>query len=296
VTQRTAHLGSTLLSLGAVLVAMVSFQSSASIAQGLFASVGPSGAAGLRLLTAAIMLAAVFRPWRSWPTRQAWRPILVYGASVGVMNHLFYNSLARVPLGLAVALEFTGPLAVAMAGSRRPIDFLWIALALGGLLLILRPDQAAAHPLDPIGVAFALAAGVCWAIYIVFGQKAGGEHGMQSTAWGMIIAALVGAPYGLIQAGPAIFTPGVLLVGVVIGFLGSAFPYALEMVALTRLPARTFGILMSLEPAAGALAGFVLLHQVLSPGQWLAIGAVVAASIGATATIRSKTPVISGDL
>jgi inner membrane transporter RhtA len=242
------------------------------------------------------MLALVFRPWRSLPDRRAWRPILAYGVSMGIMNHLFYNALARVPLGLAVALEFTGPLAVAMVGSRRPIDFLWIALAVCGLLLILKPGQAASSALDPVGVILALGAGVCWALYIIFGQKAGGEHGMQSTALGMIIAALVGAPIGLVQAGTAVFSPSVLATGAVVGFLGSALPYALEMVALTRLPTRTFGTLMSLEPAVGALAGFVLLHQVLSHAQWLAIAAVVAASVGATATIRTKEAILTGDL
>jgi inner membrane transporter RhtA len=296
VTQRQSGLASTLLSVGVLIVAMFSFQASASIAEGLFGRIGPSGAAGLRLLTGAMMLAVVFRPWRNWPSGRAWRPILAYGVSMGVMNHLFYNALARVPLGLAVALEFTGPLAVAMAGSRRAIDFLWVALAVGGLLLILRPGQGTTAALDPVGVALALGAGVCWALYIIFGQKAGDEHGMQSTALGMVIAALVGGPYGLIQAGAGLWSPQVLLVGAAIGFLGSAFPYALEMVALTRLPARTFGTLMSLEPAVGALAGVVLLHQALSLPQWLAIGAVVAASVGATATIRSKNPVISAEL
>jgi inner membrane transporter RhtA len=296
VTQRQSGLASTLLSVGVLIVAMFSFQASASIAEGLFGRIGPSGAAGLRLLTGAMMLAVVFRPWRNWPSGRAWRPILAYGVSMGVMNHLFYNALARVPLGLAVALEFTGPLAVAMAGSRRAIDFLWVALAVGGLLLILRPGQGTTAALDPVGVALALGAGVCWALYIIFGQKAGDEHGMQSTALGMVIAALVGGPYGLIQAGAGLWSPQVLLVGAAIGFLGSAFPYALEMVALTRLPARTFGTLMSLEPAVGALAGVVLLHQALSLAQWLAIGAVVAASVGATATIRSENPVISAEL
>jgi inner membrane transporter RhtA len=296
VTHRQSGLASTLLSVGVVVVAMFSFQSAASIAESLFARIGPSGAASLRLLAGAIMLAAAFRPWRAWPKGRGWRPILAYGVSMGIMNHLFYNALARTPLGLAVALEFTGPLAVAMAGSRRPIDFLWMALAAGGVLLILRPDQAATHVLDPIGVALALGAGACWALYIIFGQKAGGEHGMRTTALGMLVAALVGAPYGLLQAGAGLLSPQVLLIGAGIGFLGSALPYSLEMIALTRLPARTFGALMSLEPAAGALAGVVLLHQVLSPAQWLAIGAVVAASVGATVTIRQKTPVISGEL
>lgn len=288
---RPTSLASTVLAVGVLIVAMVSFQASASVAEGLFGRIGPSGAAGLRLLTSAVMLAVAFRPWRAWPTWQAWRPILLYGASVGVMNNLFYNALSRVPLGLAVALEFTGPLAVAMIGSRRPIDFLWIAMAVGGLLLILKPGEGPAGALDPLGVALALGAGVCWALYIIFGERAGGQHGMQSTALGMIIAALVGAPFGLAQAGAGIWSPQVLLTGAVVGLLGGALPYCLEMIALTRLPTRTFGTLMSLEPAVGALAGLVLLRQVLTPLQWLAIGAVVAASIGATATIGSKIPV-----
>jgi inner membrane transporter RhtA len=295
-TDRQPGLASTVLSVSVLIVAMFSFQASASLAEGLFGRIGPSGAAGLRLLTGGAMLAMAFRPWRTWPTRRAWRPILIYGASVGVMNNLFYSALARVPLGLAVALEFTGPLVVAMAGSRRPIDFVWIALAIGGLLLILRPGQGASGALDPVGVALALGAGVCWAVYIIFGQRAGGEHGMQSTALGMIVAALIGAPYGLALAGANLWSPSVLLTGVMVGFLGSAFPYLLEMVALTRLPARTFGTLMSLEPAVGALAGLILLHQALSPTQWLAIGAVVAASVGATVTIRAKNAVLSVDL
>ena len=212
------------------------------------------------------------------------------------MNNLFYNALARVPLGLAVALEFAGPLAVAMAGSRRPIDFLWIALAVGGLLLILRPTGPAAAALDPAGVACALGAGVCWALYIVFGQKAGGEHGMHTTALGSAIAAIIVVPVGVLHARGLLLSPPALMIGAAVGFLGTALPYALEMIALTRLPARTFGTLMSLEPAVGALAGLVMLGQVLSLTQWLAIAAVVAASVGATATIRSKSPIVTTDL
>jgi inner membrane transporter RhtA len=293
-TQRPSGFAATLLSVGVVIVAMISSQAGASIAESLFGRIGPSGAAGLRVAAGAVMLGIAFRPWRSWPTRQAWRPILAYGASVGVMNQMFYNALARIPLGLAVALEFTGPLAVAMAGSRRPLDFVWVVLAVGGLLLILRPGHGGGA-LDPLGVALALGAGVCWALYIIFGQKAGGEHGLRSTALGMTVAALVSAPYGLVQAGAGLFSLSVILTGVAVGFLGSALPYGLEMIALTRLPRRTFGVLMSLQPAAGALAGFVLLRQRLSLAQWVAIGAVVAASIGATATLGSKSRVLSGE-
>ncbi len=288
------------LSVSLVVVAMLSFQASASIAKQLFPVVGPQGAAGLRLLFGAAMLLAVFRPWRSLPQGAAWRPILAYGIVLGVMNQLFYMALATIPLGLAVALEFSGPLAVAMIASRRPIDFLWVALAVAGLALILRPDSGAATGLDPAGVGFALGAGVCWALYIWFGQRAGGAHGIQATALGATIAALIAVPMGAwhlvaIHAGPSLFTPQLLAAAAVLGLLGTALPYVLEMVALGALPTRTFGTLMSLEPAVGALAGLVLLHQVLTLTQGLAIAAVVAASIGATVTIKSDRPVIPGD-
>ena len=295
-TAAQPRLASSLICVGVLLVAMVSFQAGASIAKGLFAAVGAQGAAALRLAFGTLMLVVVFRPWRTRPSPAAWRPIIVYGVALGVMNLLFYTALATIPLGVAVALEFAGPLAVAMMASRRPIDFVWTALAVGGLLLILRPSGSASSRLDPVGVACAMGAAVCWALYIVFGQKAGGEHGMQTTALGMLIAAAIVIPVGAARAGGALLSPQVLMVGAAIGFLGTALPYALEMIALTRLPTRTFGTLMSLEPAVGALAGLVMLRQVLSLTQWLAIAAVVVASVGATATIRSKTPVVTTDL
>jgi inner membrane transporter RhtA len=286
---------STVLSIVGLLISMAMFQGAASIARSLFGLVGPQGAAALRVTFGAAVLAAALRPWRAAPKRSAWRSLIVYGISLGAMNTLFYFAIATVPLGVAVALEFSGPLAVATFASRRPIDFLWIALAVGGLLLILRPDAAAAAP-SPLGVACAFGAGVCWALYIVFGQRAGAEHGMQTTALGMIIAAAIVAPIGVAHAGAALLAPHVLLLGAAVGVLGTAVPYALEMFALTRLPARTFGTLMSLEPAVGAFAGLMLMNQTLGLTQWLAISAVVAASIGAALTIRAKTPVAVAEL
>lgn len=283
------------LSIAGLLISMAAFQGAASIARGLFGVVGPQGAAALRVAFGAAVLAAVLRPWRAAPKRAAWRPLIVYGVSLGAMNTLFYFAIATIPLGVAVALEFSGPLAVATFSSRRPIDFLWIALAVGGLLLILRPDPGTAA-LAPIGIACALGAGVCWALYIVFGQKAGAEHGMQTTALGMLIAAAIVVPIGVAHAGAALLAPHVLMLGAAVGILGTALPYALEMFALTRLPARTFGTLMSLEPAVGALAGLALMRQTLGAGQWLAIAAVVAASIGAALTIGAKTPVAVAEL
>jgi len=281
---------STALAIAALLAAMVSFQVSASIARGLFASVGAPGAAALRLAIGAPLLAAALRPWRSRPSRAAWGSIAVYGVALGVMNLLFYMAVARVPLGLAVAIEFTGPLVVATAASRRPVDFLWVALCAGGLVLILRPAAIGVAGLDPKGVACAFGAGACWALYIVFGQKAGGQHGLGTTALGMLIAAALIVPLGVARAGAALLSPRVLELGAVVGVLGTAMPYVLEMMALTRLPARTYGVLSSLAPAVGALAGLALLGQVLTGPQTLALGAVVAASIGATATIRSRPP------
>ena len=286
---------STALSIIGLLISMAMFQGAASIARSLFPFVGPQGAAALRVAFGAAVLAAVLRPWRAAAKPAAWRSLIVYGVSLGAMNTLFYFAIATVPLGVAVALEFSGPLAVATFSSRRPIDFLWIALAVGGLLLILRPDSPMSA-LPPVGVACALGAGFCWALYIVFGQKAGAEHGMQTTALGMIIAAVIVVPIGVAHAGAALLAPKVLLLGAVVGVIGTALPYALEMFALTRLPARTFGTLMSLEPAVGALAGLMLMNQTLGLGQWLAIGAVVTASVGAAVTIRSKTPVAVAEL
>ena len=284
------------LSVAALVIAMAAFQAAASIAEGLFGEVGPQGAAALRVAFGAALLAALFRPWRTRPRAAAWRPILVYGAALGLMNTLFYTALATIPLGVAVTLEFSGPLAVAAISSRRAVDFLWIALAAAGLLLILRPTGSSGTALAPFGIVCALGAGACWALYIVFGQRAGAAHGMQTTALGMLVAAIVVVPIGAARAGAALLAPHVLLVGAVVGLLGTAFPYALEMFALTRLPARTFGTLMSLEPAIGALAGLALLHQVLTLRQGLAIAAVVAASAGAAATIRSRSPPAMAEL
>jgi inner membrane transporter RhtA len=256
----------------------------------------------LRVLFAALLLAAILRPWRTRRTPAAWRSVLLYGVALGGMNTLFYAALRTVPLGVATAIEFTGPLTVAVLASRRAVDFLWIALAVGGLLLLLPLGEASAG-VDPVGAALALAAGVCWALYILFGQKAGAEHGLQTTAVGMAVAAVLVLPFGIAHAGTALFTPSILPVALAVAVLSSAFPYSLEMVALSRLPTKTFGTLMSVEPAFGAVAGLVLLDEHPSPTQWLAMGAIVAASVGTTLTAvqtRDATPLVAdptvGDL
>jgi inner membrane transporter RhtA len=211
------------------------------------------------------------------------------------MNFLFYMSLRTVPLGIAVALEFTGPLAVAIYASRRAVDFLWIALAIVGLLLLI-PVGEASSGIDLTGAAYALGAGACWALYILFGQKAGADNGVQTAALGVMIAALFVAPIGIVHAGAALLTPSLIPIAIGVAVLSTALPYTLEMVALTRLPARTFGTLMSIEPAFGALSGLFFLQEHLSLAQWLAITCIILASVGATLTMRNESkPLVPAD-
>lgn len=270
-----------------LLVAMLSFQVGASVAKQLIPVVGAPGTTALRLGISALLLCVLQRPWRSVPSRSALPLILAYGLSLGTMNFVFYMALKTIPLGIAVGLEFTGPLAVALFASRRKLDFLWLALAVVGLLFLL-PIAPAGRALDPAGVAFALGAGACWALYIVFGQKAGRAHGAAAATWGMLIAATAIVPIGLASAGRTLLSPGVLPRGLVVAVLSSALPYTLEMIALRRLSVRTYGTLMSIEPALAALAGLTLLHEQLTVVQWLAIGAVMIASVG---TLGNESPV-----
>jgi inner membrane transporter RhtA len=272
-----------------LLVAMSSIQAGASLAKTLFQSVGAPGAVTLRTVLATVMLVLVLRPWRARVTAASWPALLVYGASLGVMNFLYYMALRTVPLGITVSLEFTGPLTVAVLTSRRAADFLWILLAAGGLALLLPIGHSRAG-IDPTGALFALGAGACWALYIVFGQKAGAHHGPQTVALGSIIASVIVVPIGVAKTGTALLSAAALPYGLAIALLSTALPYTLEMVALTRLPARTFGILMSVEPVFGALFGWLMLHELLSAPQWAAIGMIILASIGTTWSATAQRP------
>lgn len=275
-----------------LLVAMLSFQVGASVAKQLIPVVGAPGTTALRLGISALLLCLSQRPWRSVPSRAALPAIVAYGLSLGTMNFVFYMALKTIPLGIAVGLEFTGPLAVALFGSRRRLDFLWLALAVVGLLFLV-PIGPVGHALDPAGVAFALAAGVCWALYIVFGQKAGHAHGPAAATWGMLIAATAIVPIGVASAGRELLSLAVLPKGFVVAVLSSALPYTLEMIALRRLTTKTYGTLMSVEPALAALAGLVLLQERLTVVQWLAIGAVMIASVGTLgneSTVADQVP------
>ena len=282
-------LASSLFPIGLLLIAMASIQSGASLAKSMFPLVGAQGTTTLRLIFASLIMLLILRPWRARFTASTLKSVLIYGMALGGMNFLFYMSLRSVPLGIAVALEFTGPLAVALYASRRAVDFLWIGLAVIGLLLLIPIGQTGAS-LDMLGAGYALAAGVCWALYILYGQKAGAEHGIQTAALGVMVAALFVAPIGIVHAGSALLNPALLPVAIGVAILSTALPYSLEMVALTRLPARTFGTLMSIEPAFGALSGLLFLNEVLSAAQWFAIAAIITASAGATLSMRKENP------
>lgn len=293
-TQSSRSLVSTLLPVGLLLIAMASIQSGASLAKSMFPIVGAQGTTTLRLIFASIIMLLILRPWRAKLTAKSLKTVIVYGIALGGMNLLFYMSLRTVPLGIAVALEFTGPLAVAIFSSRKAIDFVWIGLAITGLLLLI-PLGEGAQGIDLVGTTYALGAGVCWALYILFGQKAGADNGVQTAALGVIIAALFIAPVGIVHAGSALLTPALIPIALAVALLSTALPYTLEMIALTRMPTRTFGTLMSIEPAFGALSGLLFLHEVLSVTQWIAILCIIMASVGATLTMRGHSTPVSTD-
>jgi inner membrane transporter RhtA len=278
-----------------ILIAMLSIQSGASLAKSLFPLIGAPGVTALRLALGTLILIVIFKPWRLRFTRQQRKPLLLYGLSLGAMNYLFYLSIQTVPLGIAVALEFTGPLAVALFASRRPVDFIWVALAVLGLWFLLPLGQDVSH-VDLTGAALALGAGACWAIYILSGQRAGEEHGPATVAIGSLIAAVIFVPIGVLQTGDALWHWSVLPLGLGVAILSTALPYSLEMVALTRLPTRTFGTLMSMEPGLAALSGMVFLGETLTLTQWLALLAIITASMGSTLTMRREAKVEKVDI
>ena len=270
--------------LPAVLVAIFSVQGGAALAKGLFPVLGAAGTAGMRIALSALMLVAVFRPPLGRLTRAQWRAVVPYGITLGAMNLLFYLALARVPLGLAVTLEFIGPLGVAVAHSRRALDLLWVIMAAAGIALI-APWQA--HGIDPAGALLALCAGGCWAAYIVLGGRLSQVlTGGIAVATGMLVASLTIVPLAMLGATLPPLTLPLLGTGLLVALLSSALPYTCEMHALRTMPARTFSIIMSLEPAVAALCGVAFLGERLAPTQWLSVALVIGASAGAAMTSR----------
>ena len=260
---------------GLVIVAAVSPQVGAAFAVSLFDELGPAGAAFLRLSFAAIVLWAIWRPRLTGDLRLAG----AFGVALGLMNWSFYEAISRIPLGVAVTIEFAGPLLVGVIGSRRPLDVVWVVLAAAGIVVLVNPGGGS---LDPVGVAFALAAAACWMAYIYLSKRTGAAFpGGSGLAIAMAVGALIVLPAGVIQANGALLEPDLLGSAFVVALLSSVIPYSLELEALRRLPESVFGVLMSIDPAIAALVGFVVLHQDLGPREVLAIAMVVVASAGA---------------
>jgi inner membrane transporter RhtA len=271
-----------------VLASATSIQFGAALAATLFDDVSPSGTSLLRIGLGAVVLGAIVRPaWRRHDAR-ALRLVALFGLTLGVMNLAFYEALDRIPLGVAVTIEFIGPVSVAVLLSRRALDLLWVALAVLGILLLADPFGAGA--LDAAGLAFVLLAAAAWAAYILLAQRASTRfEGLEGLAMGSVVAALVPLAPGLLSAGGDLLAPEILAVGLAVGVLSSAIPYALETEALRRIPANVFSVLMSLEPAVAAVAGFLVLDQRLGARDLVAIALVIAASIGVT---RTGPPVV----
>jgi inner membrane transporter RhtA len=262
-----------------VVAAVTSLQFGAGFAVTLFDELGPAGAAFLRQAIAALVLLAIWRP----RARRNVRLAVAFGVTLGLMNLCIYEAMDRIPLGIAVTIEFWGPLAVAVAGSRRPLDLLWVVLAAAGIVLLADPGGS----LETAGVAFALAAGGLWALYILLSARVGAVFpGGSGLAIAMVAAATVTAPFGVSQAGGDLLHPELLAAAAAVAIASSVIPYSFELEALRRLPANVFGVLMSLEPAVAALAGLIVLGQSLDALEWLAIALVVVASAGASGLAR----------
>lgn len=275
----------TFIPLLAVLCSIISLCVGTSFGKSLFPIIGPSGTAAVRVIFAAFVLVPIFQPWKQPISLKSMKVVALYGLVLAVMNSIFYESIHRLPLGIAIAIEFTGPLTVAIASSHRLIDFVWIALAAVGLGLLL-PLAPGAVALDPLGILFAFSAAVLWAMYIILGKKMADLPSGQATALGVLCAALVLMPVGIVKAGPHLLEPQILIGGFCLCLGSSAIPYTLEMWAMKKLPKNTFSILLSMEPAVGALSGMVVLHESLTIMQWVAVCSVMVASIGTTLTAR----------
>ena len=264
---------------GMVLIGILSVQLGAAIAKGLFGEISPTAMVWLRLVTSALVLSAIARPRLTGRTRQDWAVVAGFGLSLATMNWGIYQSFSRIPLGIAVTIEFIGPLTLAVLGSRRAKDVLWVLLAAAGVVLLGFQRTG----LDPLGVAYALLAGAGWAAYILLSASTGRRWaGFDGLAVASIVAAAAMTLPALLTAGTSLWDGRILLIGALVGLLSSVIPYSCELVALRSLRPAVFGILMSLEPAAAALAAIAVLGEHLTPVQWLAIACVVAASIGAT--------------
>ncbi|HMC85825.1 MAG TPA: DMT family transporter [Chitinophagaceae bacterium] len=274
----------------AVLLSIISFQGGAALAKGIFPVLGAVATSALRIVLSAIILVIFNRPNIRNLTRAQWKAVALYGLTLGAMNIIFYMAIARIPLALGVALEFIGPLVLALTGSKRIIDFLWVVLAAAGIILIEPWGNSA---IDVIGVLLALLAGAFWAAYILIGGHISQiMDGGKAVTIGMIFASALVLPIAIADGLLTHFRPVMFVSGLGLALLSSAIPFTLEMYALGKIPAKTFSILMSLEPAAAALSGLVFLHEYLSLYEWLAVALIIVASAGATMTKKKPAHIV----
>lgn len=273
----------------ALIASMISLCMGTSFAKSLFSEIGAQGTTFYRLTFSAILLWIIWRPWRFKFTQAHIFPILFYGIALGMLNFLFYMALRTIPLGIAIAIEFCGPLGLALLSSRRKIDFLWIALVIVGLLFLIPNESTSTTSLDPVGLMYCIGAALFWAIYIIAGQKMSNIHPGQASTLGITMAALTVMPFAIASVDIGdLWRIDLFWLGLVVGILSSALPYSLEMISLRSLDRKTFGVLLSLEPAFGAIAGAIMLHEFLSTQQIIAIICIVSASMGCTLTARKK--------
>jgi inner membrane transporter RhtA len=277
---------------------MITVQLGAALAKEMFGALGPAGVVFLRLGFASLALLAMWRPWRSLRSqsvakgiatssprarRSAWLAVILFGLVLGLMNFTFYSALTRIPLGVAVTVEFVGPLGVAVAGSRRALDVLWVVLAAGGIVLLAPLGVLGAGQLDAVGLLLALGTGVFWAMYILLSARVGRAFpGGTGLSIAMTVGALVILPVGVLGAGGALLNPTLLLLGAGVALLSSVVPYSLELAALRRMSTSAFGVFMSLEPAIATLVGWLVLREVLEVRTILALALVTTAAVGAT--------------
>lgn len=277
-----------LLPILAVTAAMAAFQVGAAFAKGLFPAIGPEGAATLRIGLGALMLLVLVRPWRNWPKRTPWVSLVLLGCAMTGAVAMFYQAINHLPLGVAMALQFLGPLSIAVFGSRRLIDLLWAGLGAAGVWCLVGADWMSGEQLDLVGVAWASGAAVSWASYIVLGRKVSAAFGASTASVAVTVAAIVMLPIGLSSAGTSLFAPELIPLALLVALFSTVVPFSLEFFAMPRMPAKTFAVFMSLEPAFGVLSGLVLLNEVLSTLQMSGIGLVILAAGGAAWWSRER--------
>lgn len=270
----------TSLGILAILTSIISVNAGAAFAKHLFPIVGAAGMTTLRIGFAALILLMLTRPWQK-ASLQNMKTVVLYGVILGLMNLLIYQAFARIPIGIAIAIEILGPLGVVLSRARRVIDFVWFVLAFMGLLLFL-PLELSDTALDMTGIAFAMGAAVSWACYILVGKKLSSVSTLNTVTMGMVVAACVAAPFGIFEAGVTLLEPSTLLAGLLVALFSSALPFPLEMLALKRLPTHIFSIIVSASPIITGLCGWLILGEQLSFHQWFAIVLIVTAIAGST--------------